>query len=169
MPTYNDLVLLRENQMRNVMLMIVSLSFVMPLMAGDTDPLLGLWATDPDSEGGQAHVEVIRQGEGYRGQLVWLVEPVYPSDDEQGMGGQPKVDRENPDPALRSRPTDGLVVLEGFVRSGKNKWTDGTIYDPNNGKTYRCKMQLKGEKLKVRGYIGVSLFGRTTVWTRVRE
>ncbi|MEN8163220.1 MAG: DUF2147 domain-containing protein [Acidobacteriota bacterium] len=154
--------------MRIVILMMVSLCFVMPLSAGDADPLLGLWATPPEDEGGQAHVEITGKGDGYSGRLVWLAEPVYDSDDEQGMGGMAKVDRENPDPALRSRPTQGLVILEGFVRSG-NKWTDGTIYDPNNGKTYRCKMQLKGERLKVRGYIGVSLFGRSTEWTRVDD
>ena len=155
--------------MRLVMLMIVSLSLVMPLSASDADPLIGLWATPAEDEGGQAHVEISRKGDGYSGQLVWMAEPVYDSDDEQGMGGKPKVDRENPDPALRTRYCDGLVILEGFVRSGTNKWTDGTIYDPNNGKTYRCKMQLKGERLKVRGYIGVSLFGRTAIWTRVGE
>jgi len=155
--------------MRIAMLLIVSLTLVMPLSAGDVDPLLGLWATPADDEGGQAHVEITSKGDGYSGQLVWLAEPIYASDDEQGMGGKAKVDRENPDPALRSRPADGLVILEGFVRSGPSKWTDGTIYDPNNGKTYRCKMQLKGERLKVRGYIGVSLFGRNAVWTRVKE
>lgn len=158
--------------MRIVMLMIVSLALVMSLSAGDADPLIGLWATDPGDEGGQAHVEITRLEDGYSGRLVWLAEPVYAPDDEQGMGGQAKIDRENPDPALRSRPTNGLVILEGFVRSGPDKWVDGTIYDPNDGKTYRCKMRLKGDRLKgdrlkVRGYIGVSLFGRTTVWTRV--
>ncbi len=155
--------------MRFVMLMIMSLTLVMPLSAGDADPLLGLWATPPEDEGGQAHVEITREGDGYSGQLVWLAEPVYGKGDKQGMDGQAKIDRENPDLALRSRPTLGLVILEGFVRSATNKWTDGTIYDPNDGKTYRCKMKLKGERLKVRGYIGISLFGRNTVWTRVKE
>ena len=155
--------------MRFVMLMIVSLTLVMPLSADDADPLLGLWATPAEDEGGQAHVEITRKGDGYSGKLVWLAEPVYGKGDKQGMDGQPKIDRENPDPALKSRPTQGLVILEGFVRSNNNKWTDGTIYDPNDGKTYRCKMQLKGERLKVRGYIGISIFGRNTVWTRIKE
>lgn len=154
--------------MRIVMLMIVSLAFVMPLSAGDVDPLLGLWLTEPDDDGGQAHVEITRSGEGYSGRLVWLEKPLYDADDEEGMGGQPRIDRENPKPELKTRPIQGLPILQGFVRSG-NKWTDGTIYDPNNGKTYRCKMHLKGEKLKVRGYIGFSLIGRTAVWTRVSE
>jgi uncharacterized protein (DUF2147 family) len=155
--------------MRILMLVMVSLSLVMPLQAGETDPLLGLWATPAEDEGGQAHVEITRKGDGYSGKLVWLAEPVYLKGDEQGMDGQIKVDRENPDPALKTKPVKGLVVLDGFVRSGDNKWTDGTIYDPNNGKTYSCKLQLKGDRLKVRGYIGISLLGRTTYWTRVKE
>jgi uncharacterized protein (DUF2147 family) len=155
--------------MRILMLMMVFLSLVMPLQAGETDPLLGLWATPAEDEGGQAHVEITRKGDGYSGKLVWLAEPVYLKGDEQGMDGQAKVDRENPDPALKTKPVKGLVVLDGFVRSGDNKWTDGTIYDPNNGKTYSCKLQLKGNRLKVRGYIGISLLGRTTYWTRVKE
>jgi hypothetical protein len=47
------------------------------------------------------------------------------------------------------------------------KWVDGRIYDPDNGKTYKCKMTLKeGGILHVRGYIGISALGRTTIWTR---
>ncbi len=153
--------------MRRLVCVIAVLFFALPLFAADPDPLLGMWATDPDAAGGEGHVEITRQGDGYLGKLVWLAEPVYPADDPQGMAGQPKVDRENPDPNLRSQPTLGLVVLEGFVRSGPDTWNDGTIYDPNNGKTYKCKLKLKGDTLKVRGYIGISLFGRTTEWTRV--
>ena len=60
------------------------------------------------------------------------------------------------------------IVGEWFSDDGKNKWSNGIIYDPNNGKTYSCKAKLEGDKLNVRGFIGISLFGRTTVWTRKR-
>jgi uncharacterized protein (DUF2147 family) len=60
----------------------------------------------------------------------------------------------------------GLDILSGFKFSGGNIWEDGKIYDPKNGKTYSCKMTLEGNELKVRGYVGFSLLGRTTVWTR---
>jgi len=56
-----------------------------------------------------------------------------------------------------------------FEYVGKGKWKNGYIYDPDNGKTYRCKAQLKGDTLKVRGFIGVSLLGRNSEWTRVAE
>ena len=76
-------------------------------------------------------------------------------------------DTNNPDPKLRDQNLIGLVILKDFAFNGKDKWEDGTIYDPNNGKTYSCVIRLKDEKtLEVRGYIGISLLGRTEVWTR---
>ncbi|MEO1367538.1 MAG: DUF2147 domain-containing protein, partial [Acidobacteriota bacterium] len=60
-----------------------------------------------------------------------------------------------------------MRILEGFEAEGDGEWSGGTIYDPNNGKTYSCTLELEGaDTLKVRGYIGVSLFGRTERWTR---
>ena len=134
------------------------------VMAGEideADAILGLWAT----ERAEAHVEISRDGDGSR-RLIWLKEPFYAEGDPEA--GAPKRDRENPDPALRDREIIGLEILRGFRHAGNNRWVDGTIYDPENGKTYSCKMQLTAEgQLRVRGYVGVSLFGRTTEWTRV--
>jgi uncharacterized protein (DUF2147 family) len=59
-------------------------------------------------------------------------------------------------------------VLKNFVFDGKDEWEDGTIYDPKNGKTYSCYIRYAEypNLLKIRGYIGVSLLGRTTYWTK---
>ena len=79
-----------------------------------------------------------------------------------------RFDELNPDPELRSRSLLDLVILEGFEPDGDGKWKGGTIYDPNTGKTYKCKMKLVDENtLEVRGYIGFALVGRTETWTRV--
>jgi uncharacterized protein (DUF2147 family) len=132
--------------------------------ADDADRILGLWYTDKD----EAQVRIERASDGYQGTIVWLAEPVFPADDGQGMAGKPKVDRENPDPALRTRPVVGLRIMQGFRFAGEGEWRDGSIYDPNNGKTYRCRMRLTDDgRLHVRGYIGISLLGRTTAWRRV--
>ena len=86
---------------------------------------------------------------------------------EQNLVHIDKFDTNNPDEAKRGQPIIGLNLVNGFVYKGKGKWADGTIYDPDNGKTYSCKMTLKdANTLKVRGFIGVSLIGRTQVWTR---
>jgi len=155
--------------MRRVLFGVLFLLSVVPLHAGEGDAVLGLWLTDPDDAGGAARVEITRDGESYSGRIVWLAEPVYSAEDGPEWEGRAKVDRENPDPALRSRPVLGLEIVGGFHYEGKGKWSGGTIYDPNNGKTYRCWMKLKDGKLKVRGYIGFSMLGRTTYWTRVAE
>ncbi len=87
-----------------------------------------------------------------------------------GEGDPPRQDDLNPDPALRSRSLDGLTIMSGLRYAGDNKWTDGTIYDPNSGKTYKCTLTLIDENtLKLRGYIGISLFGRSDTWTRVSD
>ena len=139
-----------------------------PLLAGDGDTILGVWATDPEGEGGQAHIEIYSVGGLYSGKIVWLEEPLYTAEDEDGEEGEPKVDKNNPDPALQSRPIMGLDLMIGFKFDGKGTWKKGTIYDPDNGKTYKCKVKIGDDgELNVRGYIGFSMLGRTSLWTRV--
>jgi uncharacterized protein (DUF2147 family) len=139
----------------------VSLSF-----AADEDKILGLWKTP----GNDCKIEIFKGGIKYCGRIVWLKEPLYPADDVGGMAGRPVVDRENPNPNLRSRPLIGLQLIEGFTYIGKNVWGKGTIYDPDNGKTYKCKMILSDpNRLEVRGFIGIPLLGATSIWTRQAE
>ena len=76
------------------------------------------------------------------------------------------MDSKNPDESLKARKLMGLQILSGFRYAGDETWEAGKIYDPKNGKTYSCKMRLEGENLKIRGFIGISLLGRTTVWSR---
>lgn len=80
------------------------------------------------------------------------------------------VDNKNTDPKLRTRKIMGMIMLNAFVFDGENTWKNGTIYDPSQGKTYSCKLSLNStNELKVRGYIGLSLFGRTDLWTRMNK
>jgi uncharacterized protein (DUF2147 family) len=141
-----------------------------PAIAGEADAVVGLWATAPDTEDGQAHVKIYEKDGLYHGKIVWLEIPVYPDDDDGGMAGKEKVDRENPDESLRDRPIMGLPIMFDFTYKGKNKYAKGTIYAPDDGKTYKCKLTLEdANNLKVRGYIGVSMLGRTEKWTRVED
>ncbi len=78
-----------------------------------------------------------------------------------------RVDGNNPDTALRTRPLCGLVIGSGFRSEGADKAAGGKLYDPKNGKTYSGTISSEGDVLSLRGYIGVSLFGRTAKWTRV--
>ena len=77
------------------------------------------------------------------------------------------IDDRNPDPSLRNRRLDGLVIMSGFEYEGDGVWKNGEIYDPNSGKTYRCTLtQIDQNTLRIRGFVGVSLFGRSETWTR---
>ena len=79
----------------------------------------------------------------------------------------PRYDDLNPDPSLRDRPLDGMTIMSDFTYDGGGRWSGGRIYDPNSGKTYKCTLtQVDSDTLKVRGYIGISLFGRSDTWTR---
>jgi len=80
--------------------------------------------------------------------------------------GKPRTDVNNPDKARQIAPLMGLVILKGFKKESDGLYDDGTIYDPKNGKTYSCKITPDGDKIKVRGFVGFSMLGRTTVWTK---
>ena len=112
------------------------------LQAQNADAILGVWNnTEKDA----------------RIEIVWLQEPTE--------NGKPKLDKNNADKSLRNQPIMGMKLLKGFVYDD-GSWEDGTIYDPKNGKTYSCVMNLKNpEVLEVRGYVGFSMLGRTVEWT----
>jgi uncharacterized protein (DUF2147 family) len=119
---------------------------------------VGTWMT----QDGDANVKIGDCGGKLCGTIVWLKQPL-------DGHGQPKLDNENPDRALRSRPLVGLPLLTNFARSkDPNVWRDGLIYDPEDGRTYRCTLTVVGDKtLRVHGYIGISLLGRSQNWTRI--
>ena len=116
---------------------------------------VGTWV----NEEGKAEFEIYACGDKLCGKIVSLKEPL--------KDGKPKVDENNPDRKLQSRPLQGLVFLKGFEYDGDNTWDEGTIYDPESGKTYSCYMKMHGkDKMEVKGYIGISLIGRSQNWTR---
>ena len=118
---------------------------------------VGLWY----AERGAARVAVEPCGRELCGRVVWLRSPF----DDEGCDLR---DRNNPEPALRQRPVVGLEILHGLTPGADGTWTDGRIYDPGSGSTYTCNLALDGDdRLRLRGYVGIPLLGRTTTWTRV--
>jgi uncharacterized protein (DUF2147 family) len=127
------------------------------LNTDEGDKLLGVW----EPSHGKARVKVSKVGNKYFGKIVWLKEPTYPD-------GSAKVDKNNPDSKMHDTPLLGYSILKDFEYSGKKTWSNGTIYDPENGSTYNCTIKLTNENtIEVRGYIGVSAIGRTDTWTRM--
>jgi len=123
--------------------------------AQDTDAILGEWITEKKTSA----VEIYRCGDLYCGKVSWLKNP-------NKKDGTEKTDINNPDESKQDQKIIGLKMFWDFKYKGKGKWAGGKIYDPDNGKTYSCKMTIEGTELKVRGFIGISLLGRTTIWIR---
>ena len=125
--------------------------------AHKADDILGVWLNQEAT----GKVLLYKEGDKYFGKLVWLRTPL------DSITHQPRTDKENPDAKLKATPLIGLVNMKNFTFDGKEEWSGGTIYDPKNGKTYKCYIRFETPiKLKVRGYVGISLIGRNTYWTK---
>ena len=126
-----------------------------PAARAQTAPL-GWWL----DQTGRAGILIAPCGAQLCGNIEWLKIPLNPQ-------GQRKTDVHNPDPALQHRLLCGLPMIGGFRPDGSGGWTGGFVYDPEAGKTYRSVMHLRPNgTLNVRGYIGIPLLGRSTIWTR---
>ncbi|WP_244502055.1 DUF2147 domain-containing protein [Terriglobus roseus] len=77
-----------------------------------------------------------------------------------------RVDNNNPDASLRGRSLCGLRIGEGFEPVSPTKAEEGKLYDPKSGRTYRGRMESHGDELNLRGYVGISILGRTEKWSR---
>ena len=120
------------------------------------DAILGVWKNGE----GTGLVQIYKKGDKYFGKIVWLKVP-------NNEDGTARTDISNPDESLRKRPLKGLENLRDFAYKGDNLWEGGKVYEPKSGSDYSCHMKLVDENtLEVRGFIGVSLFGRTDVWKR---
>lgn len=116
------------------------------------DVIIGEWTNEQKD----AKFQIFKKDNTYYGKILW------------GTGKETK-DVNNPDAKLRNREVVGLVMLNDFVFDGNKTWNEGTIYDPREGKTYSCKITLNDKNtINVRGYVGISMFGRTEVWTRIK-
>ena len=72
--------------------------------------------------------------------------------------------------SLKNKPVEGLQILSGFKADGNNQWSDGKLVDPESGKTYSGKLTLSdnGQSLKLRGFVGTPVFGRSQTWQRIK-
>lgn len=125
--------------------------------AQKSDDIKGVWL----SENKDGKIEIYEQNGKYFGKLIWL------KNEFEKDGKTPRTDVNNPDEKLRNQPLKGLVVLKNLIFED-GQWNSGQIYDNKTGKTYNCKAKLEGNSLILRGFVGVSLFGRSTTWTPVR-
>ena len=139
----------------NSFILLFFFAYITKAVSAQNDPITHVWLNTEKT----AKIEIYQEGDGkYYGKVVWLKKP--------NINGKPKIDIYNPDKTKRNRPFMGMVVLKGFVKTATGVYENGTVYDPTTGKTYRCKMFVSGEKLHLRGYWGISLIGKSAVWTK---
>lgn len=139
-----------------VLILLISIA-ILPVFAQGADRILGLWFNGEKS----SKIEISQAEDGsYVGKIVWLKKPLDKAE-------KPKTDNKNPNKELRNRPLMELQVLSGLSYDGKGKYSGGRIYDPKSGKTYSAKAEmLNNNTLALRGFIGISLAGRTDTWIR---
>jgi uncharacterized protein (DUF2147 family) len=146
--------------MKKVFLVAMIAAFSLVAFSQDAGKISGHWLT----EKGTSQVYVYKAVNGkYYGKISWLSEP--------NENGAPKKDTENPEPSLQSTPILNLIILKGFSYNPDDDiWEGGTIYDPDNGKTYDAYMWFEEDSadvLKLKGYVlGMRFLGRETTWKR---
>lgn len=136
-------------------LTVILITLISLVTRAQEDKIVSTWKT----EEGTSHIRIFKATNGkYYGKIDWLED----SDE---------LDENNPDASKRNVPLQGLIILKGFEYDViKKQWTNGTIYDPDNGKTYDCFMWFENDPkiLFIRGYImGMKFMGRSTKWTLV--
>jgi len=119
-----------------------------------SDNIIGVWLNQVKD----AKIEIYKNNGKYHGKVVWIKSP----NDKNGI---PIKDANNPKQNLRSKAIFNLVIIKNLIYN-EGEWSGGTIYDPNNGKTYECTFWFENNKLMLRGYIG--WFYETKTWTRVK-
>jgi uncharacterized protein (DUF2147 family) len=122
------------------------------------DWIVGVWTTG----NGSARVKIEKIGSKYYGKTIWLKEP------NDKATGKPKLDKNNPDAALKNTPRLGLRIMKDFVHDGNGVFSGGNVYDPDKGKTYCGKITVKDKNtLSMRGYIcGFKALGKSDTWKR---
>lgn len=144
--------------MPRLLLIVSTVLLALALPAADASDdqaalILGNWLTEPRD--GIIQISVAADGS-YQGKIV-------------GGNNPHRQDQHNPDPARRSQLLLGQTIFQGMKFDGEGRWSGGTIYDPDSGRTYKCRLErLDADRLQVRGFIGFALLGRSQVWTRYR-
>lgn len=131
-----------------------------PAAAADTDSPVGIWKTiDDNTNKAKSHVQIWENKGVLYGKVVKLLDPPEPNP----LCDKCKGKRYN-------KPVIGMIILWGLKKDDPEWWKDGNIMDPDNGKTYGCKLKVTngGKQLDVRGFVGFSLLGRTQTWHRVK-
>lgn len=130
------------------------------ITAGPTDGVTGMWRTVDENGKIKSKVAIWS----YKGVLYGRIKQLVPPNPNKRCTKCRKVKNKKTG-KLEHPKIEGLLIIWG-LKKGSDAWDGGRILDPNNGKTYSCKVWTEGGKLQVRGYLGISLAGRSQTWIR---
>ena len=134
----------------------LSLLFSSLIMCSQSHNIEGEWYNEEKD----AIITIYKNKNTYSGKITWMK---FPNDGN----GLPKTDPLNQDETKRKRKRMGMIIMYNFKYDENNEWDNGEIYDPKSGKTYSGTITMSSkDKLDLRGYVGISWFGRTSHWTR---
>ena len=150
---YKNAIVLKINLLIILLLCIASINGVSQLSP------VGVWQTVDDKEGDTtSHIEIYEVEGKIHGKILRIVgeQTIFTCDKCKGD--------------KKDQPIIGMEILWGMKKDKENEWKGGKIMDPENGKEYKCKIKLPDpDILEVRGYMGISLLGRTQKWYRLKE
>lgn len=144
--------------MQKLVLSIIIFLFPLFILAQNTQPdqILGTWQNEEKS----ATIEIYKTGDLFFGKLIWSARLM------EADGEASKKDGKNPNDKLKNRNLLDTTILNNFAFIN-GIWDNGTYYDAKSGKTYHCLMRMKSQKLEIRSYVGITLFGKSTYWERM--
>jgi uncharacterized protein (DUF2147 family) len=140
-------------------ILILMMLFVSCTFYSQNKSVLGKWKTIDDETGkAKSIVEIYEKSGKIYGKVIEILDLDHKNDSCKKCSGTDA-----------DKPILGMIVIKGLKQDG-DEYNSGKILDPKNGKLYQCFITLEGnEKLKVRGYIGISLLGRTQYWQRIKK
>lgn len=146
--------------MKSVIFVLAAIFGMQTIAKAQNDKILGIWYNQEKD----AKIKIYKKGDSFYGKIIWI------KNNKNDDGTSPKVDSKNPDPKLRKRTTVGTNIMLNLKWDAREKeYNGGEIYDPKSGSTYSLFAKFQDDKtLFLKGYVGFSVFGKSTLWTRVR-
>ena len=126
----------------------------------EADKIIGTYRVESPFTDDVAKVKITKAKNGtYSGRITWV-------NNTTNADGSPRTDEKNPDPKLRSRKPEEIIMVWN-LQFKDGEWVNGTLYDPYSGKKFSVQFKADGNNLKARYYKGVPAMGINAVWKRV--
>ncbi len=148
---------LKTNRITIIKILMAAFAMFVFMQTGWAQGIVGKWKTiDDETNTEKSIVQIWKAEDGfYYGKVM----KVFEESKKDNV-----CDKCDPKDERYKQKIVGMKIIMKMKKTGENEWSEGTILDPNNGKVYKCKIYREGNNLMVRGFIGISVIGRTQTW-----